>query len=446
MIIKGREVLVKRLPVGTRTVDNVQSFDTDNLYPQRALETMYRSYTLSGIIPKKAGFLNGEGFEQPELNDLIVCGEGLDAITGRELLDHSAFSKSWSKGVAWHINYNLNYTIASIKPIPFDYCRLGIADNDGCVEKIAYCTNWERDYNKEQKPREIVFYDKFDPNPEHLAEEFAEYGVDGYKGQIMYWTPDKNKYPLCSFDSVFEIAQTQAEIMLYALNQTANGFTAGHIFVYPGTFQNDTERSDYKKRLQAHKGGNGAGSIMVIEAGTKDIKVGDLLAKTDLQNNDTMFQFTLNWIEKSILQCYGMPIEIVGKQPDSGMFNRQQIEDSYTYYNAVTRDERVELSRIFKKVFQFWNTPINSDFTIKPQVYDVAGALPAQGAQPVTAANATLTNMTGRQNQNYKRMLREYENGKVNWKTAKLNLQAAFGFSDDEILTLLGDDPEQINA
>jgi hypothetical protein len=187
---------------------------------------------------------------------------------------------------------------------------------------------------------------------------------------------------------------------------------------------------------------------MVIEAGTKDIKVGDLLAKTDLQNNDTMFQFTLNWIEKSILQCYGMPIEIVGKQPDTGMFNRQQIEDAYTYYNAVTRDERVELSRIFKKVFQFWNTPINSDFTIKPQVYDVAGALPAQGAQPITAANSTLTNMTGRQNQNYKRMLREYENGEVNWKTAKLNLQAAFGFSDDEILTLLGDDPEQpiVNA
>jgi len=446
MIIKGREVLVKRLPQGLRYVDNVQSFDTDNLYPQRALETMYRSYTLSGIIPKKAGFLNGEGFEQTELNNLIVCGEGLEAVTGRELLDHSAYSKSWSKGLAWHINYNLNYTIASIKPIQFEYCRLGIADEDGNVEKIAYCTNWERDYNKEQKPREIVFYDKFDPDPEHLAEEFAEYGVEGYKGQIMYWTPEKNKYPLVSFDSVFELAQEQAEIALYSLNQTANGFSAGHIFVYPGTFQNDTERAEYKKRLSAHRGGLGSGSIMVIEAGTKDIKVGDLLAKTDLQNGDRTFEFKVNWIEKSILQCYGMPIEIVGKQPDSGMFNRQQIEDAYTYYNAVTRDERVELSRIFKKVFQFWNTPINSEFTIKPQVYDAAGALPAQGAQPVTAANATLTNMTGRQNQNYKRMLREYENGKVNWKTAKLNLQAAFGFSDDEILTLLGDDPEQTIA
>ncbi|MFM7856674.1 MAG: hypothetical protein ACKO96_33305, partial [Flammeovirgaceae bacterium] len=103
---------------------------------------MYRSYTLSGIIPKKASFLNGEGFEQVELNELIVCGEGLDAITARELLDYTALSKSINKGYAWHINYNLNCTISSIKPIPFEYCRLGIADDYGCVKKIAYSTNW----------------------------------------------------------------------------------------------------------------------------------------------------------------------------------------------------------------------------------------------------------------------------------------------------------------
>jgi hypothetical protein len=451
MIIKGREVLVKRLPQGLRYVDNVQSFDTDNLYPQRALEVMYRSYTLSGIIPKKAGFLNGEGFEQTELNDLIVCGEGLDAITGRELLDHSSYSKSWSKGVAWHINYNLNYTIASIKPIPFEYCRLGIADDDGNVEKIAYCTNWERDYNKEQKPREIVFYDKFDPDPEHLAEEFAKKGVEGYKGQIMYWTPEKNKYPLVSFDSVFELAQEQAEIALYSLNQTANGFSAGHIFVYPGTFQNDTERKDYKKRLSAHRGGLGSGSIMVIEAGTKDIKVGDLLAKTDLQNGDKTFEFKINWIEKAILQNYSMPYEIIGRQTEGAMFSRQQIEDAYTYYNVTTRDERVELSRIFKKVFQFWNTPINSDFTIKPQVYDAGGvALPAQGAtqqseqvQADPAQQAIDTVIRGLSRRDASKVfayVNDFKNGRMNLEQAKTFLMP-FLQTEENVMKFL-QDPE----
>lgn len=458
MIIPGREVLVKRLPIRTRNVDRVQSFDTDNLYPQRALETMYRSYTLSGIIPKKAGFLNGEGFEQSELNDLIVCGEGLEAITARELLDHTALSKSLSKGYAWHINYNLNYTISSIKPIPFEYCRLGIADYDGKVEKIAYCTNWERDYAKEEKQREIIFYDKFNPDPEYLAEEFAEYGVDGYKGQIMYWTPERNKYPLCSFDSVFELAQNQYEIMLYSLNQSANGFSAGHIFVYPGTFLNDPEREAYKKRLLSHKGGLGAGSIMIIESGTKDIKVGDLLAKTDLQNNDTMFQNTLNWIEKSILQNYGMPYEIIGRQSEGAMFSRQQIEDAYTYYNSVTRDERVEISRVFKKVFQFWNTPINSDFTIKPQVYDVGGAaLPAQGVQqqaPRTGANTevkavdeaqqaidtVIRGLSRRDASKVFAYVNDFKNGRMNLEQAKTFLMPFLG-TDENVMKFL-QDPE----
>jgi hypothetical protein len=459
MIIPGREVLVKRLPQRLRYVDDVQSAGNDNLYYQRALEVMYRSYTLSGVIPKKAGFLNGEGFEQPEINDIVVHGEGLEDITMRELLDHSSYSKSWARGLAWHINYNLNYTIASIKPIPFEYCRLGIADDDGCVEKIAYCTNWERDYGKEQKQREIIFYDKFDPDPEHLAEEFAEYGVEGYKGQIMYWTPEKNKYPLVSFDSVFEQAQTQAEISIYSLNQTANGFSAGHIFVYPGTFENDTERTKYKERLMAHKGGMGAGSIMVIEAGTKDIKVGDLLAKTDLQNNDKMFEFTLNWIEKSILQCYGMPYEIIGRQTEGAMFSRQQIEDAYTYYNAVTRDERVELSRIFKKVFQFWNTTINSDFTIKPQVYDVAGvALPAQSAagqpakpnqQPAPTApadpekeriDAIIRSLSRRDSKKVFAYVNDYESGRMNLEQAKTFLMP-FLQTEENVMKFL-QDPE----
>jgi hypothetical protein len=464
MIIPGREVLVKRLPQTVRNVDGVQSADTDNLYYQRALETMYRSYTLSGIIPKKAGFLNGEGFEQPEINDIVVHGEGLDAITMRELLDHSAYSKSWSRGLAWHINYNLNYTIASVKPIPFEYCRLGIPDDEGFVDKIAYSTNWERDYSKEQKNREIIFYDKFNPDPEYLAEQFEEYGVDGYEGQIMYWTPEKNKYPLCSFDSVFEQAQTQAEIALYSLNQTVNGFTAGHIFVYPGTFKNDQERSDYKKRLSVNRGGKGGGSIVIIEAGTKDIKVSDLLAKTDLQNNDRMFEFTLNWIEKSILQNYGMPYEILGRQSEGAMFSRQQIEDAYTYYNAVTRDERVELSRIFKKVFQFWNKPINSDFTIKPQVYDVAGAsvLPAQGqttpaqqsqaqtTQPQTAQtesdpaqeaiNAIIRGLSRREASKVFAYVNDYKNGRMNLEQAKTFLLPFLG-TDANVMKFL-QDPE----
>lgn len=432
MIIRGREPLLKRLPVVFDPSEEIQKYDTDNRYPQRAKETMFRSYTLNGIVEKLSGFTNGEGFVDP-INKLVINEDGQ---TLRELLDLICYDYSWANGFALHVQYNLNFTIASLRHIPFEFCRLGLPDKDGCVDDIAYCTNWEQDYMKEMKNRNIIYYDLFDPI--EAQEEIMEYGIENFKGQIFYFTPQKYQYPKATFDSVFEHAQTQAEIAVYALANVVNGFTAGHIFLYPGKFETDQEAYDFKKKMQDHKGAMGANSMMVIEAGTGDIKGDNLLIKTEQQNNDKLFEFTLNWIEKAMLQCFGMPPEIIGKLPDTGMFNKQQIEDSYIYFNAVTRDRRNRVSTELKKLFAYWNTPIQSNFDIKPQVYDLAGA----AAQPVTATNVTLTNMTGRQNQNYKRMLREYESGKANWKTTKLNLQSAFGFSDDEILTLIGDNPD----
>ena len=441
MIIPGRIAVLKRLPTRIDRSEGIQRFDVDNLYPQRAKETMYRSYTLTGIIEKLSGFLNGEGFEDVNLNTIVVSGDGIDEITLQELFYKVCFDYAWAKGFALHINYNLNYTISSITNVPFEYCRLGIQDDEGCVNEIAYSTNWERDFHKDNKLRKIIKYDRFNPDPEYLADRFEQYGVEGYKGQIFYYSADKDQYPKASFDSVFEHAQTQAEIALFMLNSTVNGFTAGHIFMYPGKFENKTEEQTFKDKLADHKGANGANSILVIETGTTSVKASDMIVKTELQNLDKMFEYTTGQIEKAMLQNYGMPYEIIGKVAESGLFTKQQIEDAYTYYNAVTRDSRTIISRVLSKVFKFWVTPIESDFKIMPQVYDKAGVMAQATPLPT---NQTLTNLSGRQNQNFKRMLREYEGGKASYTITKTLLQQAFGFSDQEILDIIGDNPEPI--
>lgn len=447
MIIPGRAPVLKRLPSRIDPTEGIQRFDTDNLYPQRAKETMYRSYTVSGVIEKLAGFLNGEGFVDPALNDLIVFKDGLKEVTLREILDKAAHDMAWANGFALHFQYNLNLTWSHITYVPFEYCRLGIQDEDGNVNKIMYCTNWERDYMKEQRDRVIIEYDRFNPDPSAVAEQIALCGgIQNYKGQILYFSlAGEDQYPKCSFDPVFEQAQAQAEISLFALNNVVNGFTAGHIMMYPGKFETDDDRNAFVNRIKKHKGAMGANTIMVVETGTTDsnIKATDLIVKTELPNNDKLYEFTLNWIEKSILQNYGMPYEILGKVPDTGLFTKQQVEDAYTYYNAVTRDKRVILSRTFKWIFKYYHTPIESDFAIQPQQYDIEGNMAAaqQQMQVERPVNQTLTNLTGRQKQNYDRMIREFTNGKKSWMETKTLLQSAFGFSDDEINVLIGENP-----
>lgn len=439
---------VKRLPVKKDYTAGIQTFDLDNLYPQKAKEIVARTYTLKGIIDKLASFTNGEGFIDKSFNELVV---NYDRKTGRKttvdrLLNQVSYQFSWADGFAVHLSYNLNYKIAQVRAIPFEFCRFGLADVDGDVLKIKYSTNWEQEWSKGQ--RKILEYDIFNPDPEVVKNQIEQCGgILNYPGQILYWTPEESQYPKATFDPVFDQAQVQSEIGTYQLSDIQNGFSAGHFFVYPGQFQDDNERREFRQKLEAGKGSTGANSLLIIETGAAgaDFDINKHLVKTDVQNNDRIREFTSKDVKNAMLEAFGFPKPILGIFPESGMFNQQEIKDAYDYTNTITSDRRKVMSEVFKQIFENFETPYNGNYDILPQQY-LSGVLTQNSQQqPVQpSANSVLTNMTGRQNQNYKRMLREYESGKVTWKVAKLNLQSAFGFSDDEILTLLGDDPEQM--
>ena len=63
--------------------------------------------------------------------------------------------------------------------------------------------------------------------------------------------------------------------------------------------------------------------------------------------------------------------------------------------------------------------------------------------QPITAANESIKNLTGRQHQNVMRIVRQFGSGKINKAQASLMLKNGFGFTDDDVNTFLGvdDDP-----
>jgi len=111
---------------------------------------------------------------------------------------------------------------------------------------------------------------------------------------------------------------------------------------------------------------------------------------------------------------------------------------------------------VFKKVFQFWNKPINSDFTIKPQVYDVAGAaLPAQGAQQAQpnqptevkavdeaqqAIDTVIRGLSRRDASKVFAYVNDFKNGRMNLEQAKTFLMPFLG-TDENVMKFL-QDPE----
>jgi len=384
-----------------------------------------------------ADFINGDGFEDQTLNTVIVNEKGEFGGTLRDLLN--AVSKSYAKyeACAFHISYNLNYKVSAITPVPFEFCRLGLADENGKVDEIKYSTNWEQDNQKSQMTtRKIVSYHVFNPDPEVVAQEIEDCdGIENYKGQIFYWTPEEFQYPKSTFDPVFEHAQTQYEAGVYKVSALQNGFMATTIIAVPPTNANG-ERNNLIDELRKKKGSQGANGILGLEVdGEFDI---DKMVKTLSPTNvDTQWQYTESSSMAAIMENYAMPKELLGVRPETGMFNQENMEQSYVYFNSITRNKRAAVSRILKYLFSFWDTPIVSEFKIKEQTYGTQTTATTQTG--LTASNVA-RNLTGKEMINFNRVLRKFNKGEMTAEQAKVFLRP-YGFSEEEMNLFLNDDP-----
>src|SRR5690606_17938562 len=290
-----------------------------------------------------AGFLAGQGFADPVLSSLVVNSKGqtlndlLDIITE----DAALFEDSY----ALHFKYNMNYQIAEISAVPVMHSRFGIPDDDGDVFDIKINNNWERNPYKSSNHRWTIYeYPVFNPDPEVVRQQIEFYGVNNFPGQILFKTNKPGVYPDATFDAVIDQAQTQAEIGVFGLAAVQNGFTATTLFKYPGTFEDKDDEEEFKRELNNFKGPRGANSTMVVENPSGNFDQGNLIESLQLPNMDREHENTEKVSKHSIREAFSMPAEILGVLPENGMFNRENIEQAFTYYNDITQLNRDRIS------------------------------------------------------------------------------------------------------
>lgn len=431
--------LFKRIPTVTDVTDKVQRYDLDNLYPQRANEIAKWSHTLKSVLDRYADFLNGEGFQDQTIALMKWSRKGgLKGMTANDVLSKVTSPGNYSsyKGFCLHINYNLNYRICEITPIKWEYVRLGDKDRNGKINYIQYSTNWERDSRKELSvDRKVITYDRFNPDPLVVSEQImCAGGIDQYKGQMLYYTPEEDEYPLATFNAVMDPAQAQAELAMFKVAITQNKFLADLGIVYPGEFESEKEKIEFEELIGSKSGARNAGKRIGIQdkSGTK--KASDIFTVLNPANTDKIYEFTEKSIVDAITECYGIPKELIGIRPETGMFNQDNMENAYTYFNASTRNDRAIISRIFSMLMEYWEVPTQNACVIKPQQYNVDFL---SGTDNIDVRD-NLANMTGRQNQNLGRIIRQYAQGKISYEQAKIQLQGGYGFTNEEIDKLLG--------
>lgn len=426
---------IKRVPIINDVSDLFQRFDTDNLYPQRAEEILKRSVTLKGLYGRLTDFIAGRGFTDPVLGATIVNKKGLNGQTLNRVLTESARPFSRYRTVPMHVSYNANLQICALNPIPFYTIRLGLKDKLGNVCKYAYSTNWERDGRKANANREIVWYNKFNPDPAQVQKEvLAAGGILNYKGQILYATPEPDHYPLAEFDVVFDDGQSQSELSLFRIHQIQNAFMSTTAIIYPGEFNSEQEKDDWNQLIAAKSGSRGSASIIGLQDKTGLKKASDIFQSLAPVSLDKQYELTESTIKDNIMQSESFPPILLGVDP-SGLFAQSQMEEAYQYVNTITRQRRAELAEIFGQILSHWMDPIVTapvDILTLQYVQD-----DSTGTGNGISVNDNMQNMSGKQAINFERILRKYSSGVYNRITATTMLQQGFALSDEEIEKLL---------
>jgi hypothetical protein len=357
-----------RLPEHVNLAEDITNYGADNLYPNRMEEVSLRSGITLSAMRVHSDFVKGNGFEMN--GDVIVnrWGETLN-----DLLRLVSDSSSLYNGYGLHFNVNPLGLITEINFTKFKNIRYGLPNSVGRHVDVKVSNNWERDLNKTVDKRveikEFPMWDMHAQVMDNLHDDIGE-----FSGFIFYKVPRRDNYPLCTFDSVVDSVQTQGELQVFELSGVQNGFLGATLFKVPGSMESDKEKNQLKKDLFNLTGPHNANSVLIVE----DVEEGtQLIEQLAANNNDRLFEITNKTTRDRIVTNYAVPFPLLGIQPDGGMFNQEQLHDSYVYMNARTRDKRNEIVDDFNKFLKFWaggsidvGSIIESSFEVTTQQKD----------------------------------------------------------------------------
>ena len=342
-------------------------YDLDNSYPQRMLELIGQSPTAKACWQKRAQFIAGNGFEEESLADVVVNSKGL---TLAKLFKRIAIDKAWACGFGIHINYNANFEISELSYVKFEDIRQGDPDNPDKRDKFAVYFDWSQKTWKSIYVGKIDYIHRYNPDPEVIKQQVIDAdGWDNYKGQLYYFNPEIDDYPLIEADSVWEDFETEAGIKIFNNREVTTGFLpSAMLFIKSrpeeAANQNPTDGTRYinqpsqlERNLGTFQGARSAQKIVVIEYENDDEK--PELSSFNMQNNDKLFEVTEKSVEARIIKGWGIPKELINSEKSTGLSNGGEKKEAIREFNHATEPDRTELSEVFEELFSHFYTPVN---------------------------------------------------------------------------------------
>jgi hypothetical protein len=427
---------------------NYVEFGAKNNYPNYLIELYGESPKHGAIVKGKVNYIFGKGFEGVE-QKANSQGETWNQIMKRSILDDEL-----QGGYYLQIIYNKLGKIKDVFHIEFQKVR---ASKD--LSTFYVKNDWTASDYKE-KARE---YPAFNPNDPSGPQIFF----------VKQYNPKSDVYPLPSYFQGLNYIESDIQVSRHILGNAKHNFVATKLINFNNGLPQEEEQemveTDLKRKFANHDGDRVVIAFNPSRENAVDIVN---LGETSLTKED--FTNVNNLIMQEIFSCHQVTSPMLfGVKTEGQLGGRSEIRDAYqifqnTYVNERQQEHEQTFTTLmnlagiegeFKIVpveplsFEFSEAVMSANMT-RDEIREKLGlqssvVTDASGVttQPVQA-NATLTNLSGRQHQNVMRIVRQFGYGKINKAQASLMLKNGFGFTDADVDTFLGidDDPSTEQA
>jgi hypothetical protein len=423
---------------------NYIEFGEKNNYPNYLIDLYGESPKHGAIIKGKVNYIYGKGFED------ITQKANTHGETWNQILKRSILDDELQGGYYLQIIYNALGVIKDVFHIEFQKVR---ASKD--LSTFYVKNDWSLSDFKE-KPREYPAFNINDPKGAQIL-------------FVKQYNPKSDVYPLPSYFQGLNYIESDIQVSRHILGNAKHNFVATKLINFNNGLPQEEEQADVEMDLKK-KFTNHDGDRVVIAFNPSRENAVDIvdLGETSLTKED--FTNVNNLIQQEIFSCHQVTSPMLfGIKTEGQLGGRSEIRDAYqifanTYVNERQQEHEITFSKLMNLAgipgehtiipveplsFEFSEAIMSANMTreeireklgLKSEVATDASGTPI--AQPVQA-NATLTNLSGRQHQNVMRIVRQFANGKINKAQASLMLKNGFGFTDEDVNTFLGvdDDP-----
>lgn len=359
-----------RMTQGENKFKGIYPYDSDNYYPQRIINAVASSGAASQCTKLYAQFLRGQGFAQAGVEKMVVNdkGETLGHVHKLICRDRAVF-----EGFAFWVGYNALLEITSIKHVPFQTLRIGLAD-DKRPNYIKYNPDWKGE-NKAYSSTNDVDFDLYSTDRNEILRQIqVAGGFDKWKGQIFYYSEEGHlKYPKAVADPVLEDVLTDRGIKVYKYRGTENGFLPDGMMITIGDFESKEEQEEFETGLKQYQGSDRSHKIIHVNAESKETAPQWIPFADD--QKDKKYEYTETSVRNNIIGNYGQPLALHSVQQAGQLGLSKEFEEAKTLYDEKTKEVREQIGHILGSVMLLWHEG-------NPSTEDTFEVVPLTGIAP----------------------------------------------------------------